>query len=129
MSSTIYQGKILDHAMNPRNRGILDLADYSFEDTGLVCGDEVRLDLRVIGDRVAEVAFSGEGCAISQASASILTELLSTMTLDQIAALSEDDFLAAIGVPIGPARRECALLSLSVLRAGLSHSRVGSGVG
>lgn len=129
MSARIYQGKILDHAMNPRNRGVLEPADYSFEDTGLVCGDEVRLDLRVKGDHVAEVAFSGEGCAISQASASILTELLSTMTLDQVAALSEDDLLAAIGVPIGPARRECALLSLSVLKAGLSHDRSGTGVG
>jgi nitrogen fixation protein NifU and related proteins len=88
MSGGIYQGKVLDHAMNPRNRGILELADYSHEDTGSVCGDEVRIDVRIEGDRVAEVAFSGRGCAVSQASASILTELLANMTLDDVKALN-----------------------------------------
>ena len=101
MSGGIYQGKVLDHAMNPRNRGILEPADYSHEDAGSVCGDEVRIDVRVTGDRVAEVAFSGRGCAVSQASASVLTELLANMALDEVKALSEDDLLAAIGVPIG----------------------------
>jgi nitrogen fixation protein NifU and related proteins len=129
MSGSIYQGKVLDHALNPRNRGVLEPADYSYEDAGTVCGDEVRIDIRVNGDRVAEVAFSGEGCAISQASASVLTELLASMTLAEIRGLSEDDLLAAIGVPIGPARRECALLSLSVLRASLSRTGATNGVG
>jgi nitrogen fixation NifU-like protein len=128
MSGGIYRGKVLDHALNPRNRGVLEPADYSYEDAGSVCGDEVRIDLRVNGDRVAEVAFSGEGCAISQASASVLTELLANMTLDDIRALSEDDLLAAIGVPVGPSRRECALLSLSVLRASLSGDGSTNGV-
>ena len=122
MSGSIYQGKVLEHAMNPRNRGILEPADYSHEDTGSVCGDEVRIDVRLKGDCVAEVAFSGRGCAVSQASASILTELLANMTLDDVKALTEDDLLAAIGVPIGRARLECALLSLSVLRASMSHA-------
>ena len=122
MSGGIYQGKVLDHAMNPRNRGILEPADYSYEDAGSVCGDEVRIDVRVKGDRVAEVAFSGRGCAVSQASASLLTELIATMTLDDVGALTEDDLLAAIGVHLTPARLECALLSLSVLRAGISRA-------
>jgi nitrogen fixation NifU-like protein len=122
MSGGIYQGKVLDHAMNPRNRGILEPADYSHEDTGSVCGDEVRIDVRLKGDCVADVAFSGRGCAVSQASASILTELLANMTLDDVKALNEDDLLAAIGVPIGRARLECALLSLSVLRASMSDA-------
>ena len=122
MSGGIYQGKVLDHAMNPRNRGILEPADYSYEDAGSVCGDEVRIDVRVKGDRVAEVAFSGRGCAVSQASASLLTELIATMTLDDVEALTEDDLLAAIGVHLTPARLECALLSLSVLRAGISRA-------
>ena len=122
MSGGIYQGKVLDHAMNPRNRGILEPADYSYEDAGSVCGDEVRIDVRVKGNRVAEVAFSGRGCAVSQASASVLTELIATMTLDDVEALTEDDLLAAIGVHLTPARLECALLSLSVLRAGISRA-------
>jgi nitrogen fixation NifU-like protein len=122
MSGVMYQGKILDHAKNPRNWGVLEPADYSHEDAGTVCGDEVRIDIRVKGDRVAEVAYSGRGCAVSQASASVLTELLANMALDDVKALSEDDLLSAIGVPIGPARRECALLALSVLRAGVGES-------
>jgi nitrogen fixation NifU-like protein len=122
MSGGIYHGKVLDHAKNPRNRGVLEPADYSYEDAGSVCGDEVRIDVRVKDDRVAEVAFSGRGCAVSQAAASVLTELLADMALDDVRALSEDDLLAAIGVPIGPARLECALLSLSVLRAGIAHA-------
>jgi nitrogen fixation protein NifU and related proteins len=122
MSGGIYQGKVLDHAMNPRNRGILEPADYSYEDAGSVCGDEVRIDVRVKDDRVAEVAFSGRGCAVSQASASVLTELIATMALDDVEALTEDDLLAAIGVHLTPARLECALLSLSVLRASMSHA-------
>ncbi len=123
MSADLYQGKILDHATRPRNRGILEPADYSHEDAGLVCGDEIRIDIRVRGDRIAEVAFSGQGCAVSQAAASILTELLANMALDDVKALAEDDLLAAIGVPVGPARRECALLSLWVLKAGMSRVR------
>ncbi len=127
MSEGIYQGKVLDHARNPRNRGVLEPADYSHQDAGSVCGDEVRIDIRVTGDRVAEVAFSGRGCAVSQASASILTELLPNMALDDVLTLTEDDLLAAIGVLLGPARRECALLSLWVLRASMSHA--GSTIG
>jgi nitrogen fixation protein NifU and related proteins len=122
MSGGIYQAKVLDHAMNPRNRGVLEPADYSYEDAGSVCGDEVRIDVRVKGDRVAEVAFSGRGCAVSQAAASVLTELIATMTLDDVEALTEDDLLAAIGAHLTPARLECALLSLSVLRAGISRA-------
>jgi nitrogen fixation protein NifU and related proteins len=122
MSGGIYQGRVLDHAMNPRNRGILESADYSHEDTGSVCGDEVRIDVLVKGNRITKVAFSGRGCAVSQASASILTELLANMALSDVKALTEDDLLAAIGVPIGRARLECALLSLSVLRASMSHA-------
>jgi nitrogen fixation protein NifU and related proteins len=122
MSGDSYQGKVLDHAMNPRNRGVLEPADYSYEDAGSICGDEVRIDVRITHDRVAAVAFSGRGCAVSQASASVLTELLANMALDDVRALSEDDLLAAIGVPLGPSRRECALLPLLVLRAAMARA-------
>ena len=121
MSGSIYQGTFLDHALNPRNRGILEPADYSYEDAGSVCGDEVRIDVRVEDDHVVAVAFSGRGCAVSQSSASVLTELIAGMALDAVNALTEEDLLAAIGVPLGPARLECALLSLTVLRAGIAR--------
>jgi nitrogen fixation NifU-like protein len=120
MSADMYQERLLDHARNPRHRSVPGPADYSAEDAGSVCGDEIRIDLRVSGDRVAEVAFSGRGRAVSQASASVLTELVATMALDDARAQAEDDLLAAIGVSIGPARLECALLGLKALKAGLS---------
>jgi nitrogen fixation protein NifU and related proteins len=120
MSGGIYRGNVLEHAIYPRNRGTLDPADFSYEDAGSVCGDEVRIDVRVKDGYVDAVAFSGRGCAVSQASASVLTELILQMGIEEVKALSEDTLLAAIGVPLGPARTECALLSLTVLRAAVS---------
>jgi len=76
----LYREIILDHYRNPRNKGTLDPADYSHEDTNPLCGDEVRIDLRVSGDRVEAVRFSGRGCAISMAAASVLTEMVALAT-------------------------------------------------
>ena len=117
MTDSIYREIILDHNKNPRNKGFLDPADYSFEDTNPLCGDELRMDLRVSGGRLTDVKFSGRGCAVSQASASILTEMIEGMTLDEIKALTKDDLLEEIGIPVSPARLKCALLSLKVLKA------------
>jgi nitrogen fixation NifU-like protein len=124
MSAGIYRGKVLDHALHPRNRGVLEPADFSYEDAGSVCGDEVRIDLRVKDAHVAAAAFSGRGCAVSQAAASILTELIANKPLHDVEALTEEDLLAAIGVSLGPARLECALLCLTVLRAALSRTGI-----
>src|ERR671917_2017451 len=111
----LYREIILDHNRNPRNKGTLDPADYSYEDTNPLCGDEIRIDLRVEGDRVADVKFSGRGCAVSQASASILTEMIQDMPLDEVKALTKDDLLDELGIPVSPARMKCALLGLKVL--------------
>jgi nitrogen fixation protein NifU and related proteins len=115
----LYREIILDHNKHPRNKGTLDPHDFSAEDVNPLCGDEVRIDLRVTGDRVSEIAFSGRGCAISQASASLLTEMVSGMTLDEVKALTKDDLLEEIGIPLSPARLKCALLSLKVLKSGV----------
>ncbi len=115
----LYTGVILDHVRNPRNWGTLEPSDFSHEDGSSVCGDEVRIDVRVNDDRIAEIAFSGRGCAVSQAAASILTEMAEGMSLDQVRALTEDDLLAGIGGSISRGRLGCALLSLSVLQTGL----------
>jgi len=119
MAETLYREIILDHYKNPRNKGTLDPADYSYEDTNPLCGDEIRIDVRVTADRVAEIKFSGRGCAISQAAASILTELVDGRPLDEVKALTKDDILDELGVPISPARLKCALLGLKVLKAGI----------
>ena len=119
MAEQLYRETILDHYRNPRNRGTLDPADFSYEDTNPLCGDEVRIDVRVDGDRVADIRFSGRGCAISQAATSILMELADGKTLDEVKAIGRDDVLEELGAPISPARMKCAMLGLKVLKAGL----------
>lgn len=119
MAENLYREIILDHYRNPRNKGTLDPADYSYEDTNPLCGDEVRIDLRVKNGVVDEVRFTGRGCAISQASASMLTEMIDGQPLDDVKALTKDDLLEELGVPISPARMKCALLPLKVLKAGV----------
>ena len=119
MVDQLYREIILDHNKNPRNKGILDPHDFSAEDVNPLCGDEIRIDLRVDDDRVSEIRFSGRGCAISQASASLLTEMVEGMTLDEVKALTKDDLLEEIGIPLSPARLKCALLSLKVLKSGV----------
>ncbi len=114
----LYREVILDHYQNPRNYGTLEPADISCEEDNPVCGDHIRLDLRLQGGRVADVRFSGHGCAISQASASMLTEAIQGKTLDEIKAFGKDDLLDLLGIPLGPVRLKCALLSLKVLKAG-----------
>jgi nitrogen fixation protein NifU and related proteins len=119
MVDKLYNGIVLDHYNNPRNRGALDAADFSHEDAGSVCGDEVRIDVCVAEGRVSAIAYSGRGCAVSQASASILTSFVAGMSLDEVAKLTNAELLEATGIPAGSARVECALLSLHVLRIGL----------
>ncbi|MCC6791053.1 MAG: SUF system NifU family Fe-S cluster assembly protein [Thermomicrobiales bacterium] len=119
MADSLYREIILDHYRNPRNRGTLDPHDYSAEDVNPLCGDEVRIDVRMADGKVDEIKFSGRGCAVSQASASILTEMVEGMTLDEVKALTKDDLLEEIGIPVSPARLKCALLSLKVLKSGV----------
>jgi nitrogen fixation NifU-like protein len=119
MVDSLYREIILDHYRNPRNKGTLDPADYSYEDVNPLCGDEIRIDVRVADDKVSDIKFSGRGCAVSQASVSILTEMVEGMSLDEVKALTKDDLLEELGIPVSPARLKCALLGLKVLKAGV----------
>ncbi len=115
----MYREVILDHYKNPRNFGTLDPADISYEDDNPLCGDKIRIDLRVDeNNRIKEVAFSGHGCAISQASASMLTEEILGKTLDEVKQFGKEQILELLGIELGPVRLKCALLSLKVLKAG-----------
>jgi nitrogen fixation NifU-like protein len=116
---SIYREIILDHYQNPRNRGTLDPNDFTYEDNNPLCGDEIRIDVRVKDDNVDEVAFSGQGCAISQASASILMELVEGKSVDEVKKIDKEELLEELGIELSPARLKCALLSLKVLKAGL----------
>lgn len=119
MSSDLYREQIIDLYENPLNFGELDPNDFTYEEDNPLCGDVVRIDVRVDEDnRIAEVRWRGEGCAISQASASLLTEEIKGMTLDEVKAFPKERLLDLIGVPLSMARVKCALLSLKVLKAG-----------
>ncbi len=116
----LYRELILDHYKNPRNKGTLDPADFSYEDDNPLCGDRIRMDIRIDeNNRVKEVAFTGKGCAISQASASMLTEEIVGKTLDEVKQINKERILEMLGIPLGPTRLKCALLSLKVLKAGV----------
>jgi nitrogen fixation NifU-like protein len=113
-----YRENILDHYRNPRNKGRLEHPTHTHEESNPLCGDVIRIDLHVNEDNVIDqVRFDGHGCAISQASASMLTEMIQGKTLDEAKALSKEDILEALGIEIGPVRLKCALLSLKVLKA------------
>jgi nitrogen fixation NifU-like protein len=115
----LYRENILDHYQNPRNHGTLDEPDISYQDDNPLCGDVIRIDIKLDAEeRVSEVAFSGEGCAISQASASMLTDEILGKTLDEVKQIDKDDILEMLGIQLGPVRIKCALLSLKVLKAG-----------
>ncbi|HEX9924762.1 MAG TPA: SUF system NifU family Fe-S cluster assembly protein [Anaerolineae bacterium] len=114
-----YKENILDHYRNPRNAGTLEQPTHTHEENNPLCGDVIRIDLHVNQDNVIDqVAFKGKGCAISQASASMLTEMIEGKTLEEARQINKDDILEALGIEIGPVRLKCALLSLKVLKAG-----------
>jgi nitrogen fixation NifU-like protein len=116
----LYREQIIDRYKHPQYRGTLDPHDYTYEDDNPLCGDRIRIDMRLGPDgRVAQAAFSGVGCAISQASADLLLEAVQGKTLDEVKALSKDDVLEMLGIELGPVRLKCALLSLKVLKAGV----------
>lgn len=115
-----YRELIIERYKSPRFRGSLDPHDFSYQDDNPACGDHIQIDVRLDGDGVVtEAAFSGEGCAISQASADLLIESIIGKNLEDLKALDKDDVLENLGIELGPVRLKCALLPLKVLKAGL----------
>ena len=116
----LYREIIIDRYKNPIYRGTLDPHDISFEDDNPLCGDHIRIDLRVDeNERITEATFDGQGCAISQASADLLLESIQGKTLDEVKKLTKEEILDLLGIELGPVRLKCALLSLKVLKAGV----------
>ena len=115
----IYREEILEHSQNPRQHGTLESPTYTYEDANPLCGDRIRIDVNVEAGRVADVRFSGQGCAISQAAASMLCEKVMGMELEQVKQISRDDVLEMLGIELGPVRLKCALLGLKTLKAGV----------
>lgn len=120
MMDDLYRELIVDRYKNPLFRGNLEPHDISFEDDNPLCGDHIRIELRVNNEgKVSEVAFDGHGCAISQASADLLCESILGKSIEDVKQLTKQDVLDLLGIELGPVRLKCALLSLKVLKAGV----------
>jgi nitrogen fixation NifU-like protein len=116
----LYRDFILDHYRNPRNAGTLDAPDATAEDVNPLCGDKIRMDLRIRDGVVEDVKFKGRGCAISQASTSLLTEAIKGRPVVDVSRIGKEQVLEELGIEISPARLKCALLGLKVLKLALA---------
>ena len=117
---TLYSETLLDHFRHPRNYGTLTAPDISYESFNPLCGDRIRLELKLENAIVTEARFVGDGCAISIAAASLLTELILNTDTSFLQTISDEQLVAALESDIKPARLQCALLPLEALRAGLT---------
>ncbi|MEK6919627.1 MAG: Fe-S cluster assembly sulfur transfer protein SufU [Thermoproteota archaeon] len=118
--SSIYSEIILDYYRYPRNKGQLSSPQVKAKDSNPLCGDVIEIQMELDSDsHVKDIRFNGQGCAISQASASMLTELVKGKSLDEVRKISKEDILSLIGGQLSAVRLKCALLSLKVLKTGL----------
>ena len=121
--AALYSATLLDHFRHPRNYGSLPEPDISNEQYNPLCGDRIRIEVKLDGSTVSAARFKGDGCAISTAAASLLTELLIGQNVADLAVISDAQLLSALESNIQPARLQCALLPLQALREGLQEIR------
>ena len=121
----LYREVILDHYKNPRGHGVIEDADVSAEGQNPLCGDEVSIYVSFApdGEVIDEVKFSGRGCAISQAATSMLMEMVKGKSASDVAAMSKEDLLEELGIPLTPVRLKCAILGLTTLKVALHKGR------
>ena len=126
--TALYSDILLDHFRHPRNYGSLDSPDVSNEQFNPLCGDRIRLELKLEGSKVSEAGFKGDGCAISMAAASLLTEIISGADVREVGSINDARLISALESDIKPARLQCALLPLHALREGLKNLKIGCDV-
>ena len=119
----LYRENILDHYKNPRRRGEIEEPDARGEGMNPLCGDEITITLAYDGDTIADARFVGRGCAISQASTSMLMEKIVGRSAGTVAEMPKEELLDELGIPLGPVRLKCALLGLSTLKVALHKSK------
>ena len=115
----MYQETILEHYRHPQHKGAIDGADASAEDSNPLCGDVIKFQMKIENNTVTDIKFSGSGCAISQASADMLSGMAKGRKLEDAARISKSDILEELGIEISPVRLKCALLCLKVMKLGL----------
>ena len=120
---TMYSETLLDHFRHPRNRGTLPAADITHEGVNPLCGDRLRIEVKLAAGRVESARFRGDACAIGTAAASLLTEKLCGLSLAEAEGLRADDLVAALDAEIRPERLKCAALPLNALHAGIRAYR------
>jgi nitrogen fixation NifU-like protein len=120
----LYRENILDHYKNPRNHGTIEGADATAEGMNPLCGDEVTIMVSFAddGETIADVKFDGRGCAISQASTSMLTELVKGRKAGDVARFEREELLEEVGIPLTPVRLKCAILGLHTLKVALAKA-------
>ncbi len=123
--NNLYQEILLDHYKNPHNKGELERPDFEAGQENPSCGDKIIIQGTVENNVVTKLLFSGSGCVISQAAASMLTELCIGKALDEILALTKDDMVKLLGIQLGPVRLKCALLALQVVHQGILEFKKG----
>jgi nitrogen fixation NifU-like protein len=121
----MYREVILDHYKNPRGHGIIEDADAQAEGVNPLCGDEVTISVAFEddGETIGEVMFEGRGCAISQASTSMLMEMVKGRKASEVATMPSDELLEEVAIPLTPVRLKCALLGLGVLKVALHRAK------
>jgi nitrogen fixation NifU-like protein len=117
----LYSEVLLDHFRHPRNYGSIVAPDVSYEKFNPLCGDRIRIEIKLSETTITEARFKGDACAISTAAASLLTELITGTQLESVSAISDGQLIAALESNIQPTRLQCALLPLEALRAGLKE--------
>jgi nitrogen fixation NifU-like protein len=125
MDDQFYREVILDHYKNPRSYGLLADPDASAEGQNPLCGDEVTVSVKFAadGETIEQIGFEGQGCAISQAATSMLSEIVTGRTATEVASLPKEELLEEIGIPLSPIRLKCAILGLGVLKVALHRAK------
>ena len=123
MSFDMYREQILDLYKNPLNKGTINNPTHEYEKNNPLCGDHIKMQLVIKEGVITDVKFSGAGCAISMASASLITEKIKHMSVEEVKRLNTEDILSLLSVQLSPVRLKCALLSLDVLRGAIEHEK------
>ncbi len=121
MSDSAYREQIMDHYRNPRNKGHLQDLSFKHTESNPLCGDELEIEVKIDAEKISDIKFSGKGCSISQASASMLTEFVKDKKINEVNELTREDVIEMLGIPIGPVRIKCAMLALVALKNGIKE--------